>query len=558
MGRRRVATWAAALLWAAAWGLSGTAAPAPAAGAEAGAVVGYRGDGTGVFPGANPPLDWDESTGRNIVWRVPLPNWGHSSPVAVGDRVLVTCEPGYGSDWPVLVCLAAADGRVLWQREVNHLPAAPVSDEDRAEIARVWHEILAEYRLAYTLFNEYTYGGDREAALEKFKAHGFAYGGWKGGGYGQLRSLRRTDRQAWKERSSTIAKAGLDLETWYQECGMGTACVGQTFATPVSDGRCVYLATSLHSYACYDLDGNVKWMRFIPGEFSASGNDYCKNARSPLLYGDLFISGLANVVCALDRKTGETRWSHEIFGTHPIASPVVIEAGGADVLWCCGHAFRLPDGEKLSVEGWSNGGTCALVKSDERDVVFFTGGGEHGGWEGKGKCPTPPPAAVRFAVDGDTLRAKVLWSGVDGMPLTEYTGLVYHDRRLYHARGIVLDAATGQVVKGSTDRRSRDRAVPATRHLLAVAGGHVYGMHEGRGREGEPAQTGVCEVYTLAGAKAAESVLSNAPVEGPKREQVVQVNGWNTWRYSYACPFAVAGDRLYVRSNDYLWCLGRK
>lgn len=41
-------------------------------------------------------------------------------------------------------------------------------------------------------------------------------------------------------------------------------------------------------------------------------------------------------------------------------------------------------------------------------------------------------------------------------------------------------------------------------------------------------------------------------------EQIFAIHGYNTWRFSYACPFTVAGDRLYVRSNDYLYGLGPK
>lgn len=51
------------------------------------------------------------------------------------------------------------------------------------------------------------------------------------------------------------------------------------------------------------------------------------------------------------------------------------------------------------IEGGSDFGALAVVKHDERDVVFFTGGGEHGGWENKGNCEVCPPSAVRFRLE---------------------------------------------------------------------------------------------------------------------------------------------------------------
>ena len=42
------------------------------------------------------PLAWSDDAG--IAWRVQLPGPGASSPIVIGDRVLVTCYSGYGVD----------------------------------------------------------------------------------------------------------------------------------------------------------------------------------------------------------------------------------------------------------------------------------------------------------------------------------------------------------------------------------------------------------------------------------------------------------------------------
>lgn len=71
---------------------------------------GWRGDGTGRYPTASPPLKWDIDDGTNILWKAPV-GQSHSSPVVVGERVIVTAEKD------LLVCLDRRSGKVLWQRD---------------------------------------------------------------------------------------------------------------------------------------------------------------------------------------------------------------------------------------------------------------------------------------------------------------------------------------------------------------------------------------------------------------------------------------------------------
>jgi outer membrane protein assembly factor BamB len=78
--------------------------------------LGWRGDGTGNYAGAQPATRWSDKL--NVAWRTEVGE-GHSSPVVVGDRVLITSEPD------LLVCLDAASGKVLWRKaqKIADLPA---------------------------------------------------------------------------------------------------------------------------------------------------------------------------------------------------------------------------------------------------------------------------------------------------------------------------------------------------------------------------------------------------------------------------------------------------
>ncbi len=69
----------------------------------------------------NPPVDWDISTGRNIVWSVELGNETYGRPVVAGDTVYVGTDnarqmnPNFQEDSGVLMAFRVTDGAFLWQ-----------------------------------------------------------------------------------------------------------------------------------------------------------------------------------------------------------------------------------------------------------------------------------------------------------------------------------------------------------------------------------------------------------------------------------------------------------
>jgi len=76
---------------------------------------------TTAIPAGNPPISWDTTTGRNIVWSVELGNETYGRPVVVGDAVYVGTDnarhmdPDYRDDAGVLMAFRANDGTFLWQ-----------------------------------------------------------------------------------------------------------------------------------------------------------------------------------------------------------------------------------------------------------------------------------------------------------------------------------------------------------------------------------------------------------------------------------------------------------
>src|SRR5437763_13075786 len=77
---------------------------------------------------------------------------------------------------------------------------------------------------------------------------------------------------------------------------------GYSTPTPVTNGKEVFVAFGNGLVACFDLDGNRKWLRLIE-----HFNDQFAHSGSPVLAGDKLLIHFTDLV-ALDRKTGAEAW----------------------------------------------------------------------------------------------------------------------------------------------------------------------------------------------------------------------------------------------------------
>jgi outer membrane protein assembly factor BamB len=71
---------------------------------------GWRGDGSGRFPGATPATEW--SLTKNVRWSTVVGR-SYSSPIVIGKLVVVSSEPD------LLIGLDRSDGRELWKMRVT-------------------------------------------------------------------------------------------------------------------------------------------------------------------------------------------------------------------------------------------------------------------------------------------------------------------------------------------------------------------------------------------------------------------------------------------------------
>jgi len=106
---------------------------------------GWRGPSRdGRSPETGFPTRWSPT--ENVKWKAPIPGQGHSSPIVVGERVMVTTCLDEGGERKML-CYSTADGRRLWERALFKAPlerkhalnsfasSTPVSDGRRIWVA---------------------------------------------------------------------------------------------------------------------------------------------------------------------------------------------------------------------------------------------------------------------------------------------------------------------------------------------------------------------------------------------------------------------------------------
>ena len=79
--------------------------------------LGFRGLRNGVAEPQELPLTWSDD--ENLAWKLALPGGGASSPIVVGDKVIVTCFSGRDGDLTrYVVCVDRKSGKEVWTVEV--------------------------------------------------------------------------------------------------------------------------------------------------------------------------------------------------------------------------------------------------------------------------------------------------------------------------------------------------------------------------------------------------------------------------------------------------------
>ena len=390
----------------------------PVARAEA-QTVGWRGDGTGVYPQARPTTRW--SATQPVAWFTPTAQWGNATPIGVGERVFLGMEP------TTLLCLNLADGKVLWEKSVAYTDVMTAEEQAQArEQAKVADGLLAQIREMEKPLNE--------ARAQQRKAPNDA---------------------ALKERVADLEKQKKVLDGQLAEVSKWRLpethpTNGYSSPTPTSDGQHVWMQFGSGLVACYDLEGKPQWTRLIEKSKNGWGH-----SSSPLLAGGRLIVQYNETMWALNPATGEEIWKTKI--TSRWGSPVRARVGELDlIITPNGDIVRVTDGKVLK------GGLSGLEYNAplvNGDVVYFI---------------QTDSKAYRLAPEGaDGVTATPLWQA-SLKKERYYASPVLHEGLLYaiNQQSVlsVVDAANGQV------RYERDlKAKPsATQPAARLGDGTVY------------------------------------------------------------------------------------
>ncbi len=293
----------------------------------------------------------------------------------------------------------------------------------------------------------------------------------------------------------------------------GTACHPKTCMaapTPVCDGKNVYALFATGDVAALDADGNLLWYRSLVGDYPNITN-MVGMASSPLLYKDLLVVPMENsgdsFVAALDTATGKNRWKIPRARDAVWTTPLILTKDG-----------------KASVVFQSPKEVTAL--DPETGKTRWT-------YAGEGTSPIPSPAAggdlvfvpgrpfVALRPGDDQTTPVTVWKSTK-LPLG-YPSPVFYKDRVYGLTGAglsCLDAAKG-------DELWKERAPGPFAASPVIADGKLYAVNE----------KGVTTVISL-----------------DDKHEVLATNDLDDT--ILATP-VVAGGRIYMRSDKWLYCISQ-
>jgi outer membrane protein assembly factor BamB len=214
-------------------------------------------------------------------------------------------------------------------------------------------------------------------------------------------------------------------------------------ASPMTDGRHLYVSFGSRGIYCYDLNGKLQWQRDL-GQMQTRLS--FGEGSSPVVHGDTLVATFdhdgPSFIVALDAATGETRWKQDRDEKSAWATPLVVEGDGrAQVITNASNLVRsydLKTGELL----WQCGGQAGNVTPSpvaSGRLVFCMSGY-------RGSALFALPLDQRGDLTGTD---KIAWQRNRGTPYIP-SPLLY-DGRLYFTQsndGIFscLNAATGETV----------------------------------------------------------------------------------------------------------------
>lgn len=298
-------------------------------------------------------------------------------------------------------------------------------------------------------------------------------------------------------------------------------------ASPVIDGERVIASLGSAGLVCYDFDGKELWRKDVGKLEHIWGN-----GSSPILYGDLAIlwcgPGERQFLLAVNKTSGATVWKHEEAGGKSGAvgpkewlgswsSPLLTRIGNHDELILCVPKKVKGFDPKTGKQLWWCDGLGELVYASpvcSADGIVMAVSGYYG-----------PALAVRAGGMGDVTNTRRLWHHARRHPQRIGSPILVGDRAyLFNESGLAqcFELKTGE------DQWKKERVNGTTWSSPVYAAGRLY----------VPTMNG--DTFVLSASPKYELLARN-----PLGERVLS-------------SLAVAGDDIFIRTYEHLWCIGGK
>jgi len=268
--------------------------------------AGWRVDGSGRAPNADPPAQWGERA--TPVWSVDTTPGGASTPVVLGDLLCFTQEPTTAR------CVKAATGDTAWSHDFTVLQALPESSrppiQEVLDAAADAQNALATTRGAYSKAQRQLRADPSPENIERV---------------GTLAATLETHLAAIEAARPYLTPAPSD--------GLGWSTPSVT-----TDGDHLYVQFANGVVAALNGEGQVLWQRWLgPSTTPLKGYAGRPTASPQRLSEGLLLA--YNTLQLLDPATGQIRWTSVPYGDY--GTPTVHDGL---VYTPSGDVVRLADG----------------------------------------------------------------------------------------------------------------------------------------------------------------------------------------------------------------------
>ena len=288
--------------------------------------------------------------------------------------------------------------------------------------------------------------------------------------------------------------------------------------SPVTDGQRVYAWFGTGQIAAVDTSGKRVWTRHLGADYVPFEINW-GHASSPVVYRDMLVllcyHDKASYLLALDARTGVVRWKADAgTGVTSYSTPLVIESGGKT---------EIVVNSSIGVSGHDAATGARLWHIEEanrfpipmpvfHDGMIYTSRGYR----------SSPFLAIRPGGTGDVAASHVVWKVPSGAPYI--SSLVYYDGLIY----MVGDVGVLTVIEAATGARVFQERIGGVYSASPIAAdGKIYLVSE----DGET---------IVVSAGRTPTILSRNRISARQ----------------LASP-AVAGGRLFIRSDDALYAIGK-